>query len=73
MPIIELTTRITSKADGSSELEITAVDLEATSRVIHEAKLCFDDVQDAHVVSLKAHAVGARNGTERMAHAGSDG
>ena len=46
MPTIELSTRITSKADGSSELEITAVDLEAKSKVIHEAKLCFDHVQD---------------------------
>jgi hypothetical protein len=73
MPIIELTTSITSKTNGSFELGIVAVDLEASCKVIHEAKLCFDDVEDALVVSLKAHEVGARNGTERMAHVGSDG
>ena len=73
MPVIELKTSITSKADGSVELAITAVDLEAKSKVIHEANLCFDDVQDAHVASLKFHSVDPRQVSERMAHVGSDG
>ena len=73
MPIIELTTSITSKADGSSELEIIAVDLEASCKVIHEATLAFDDVQDAHGVSIKFHSVDPRQGSERIAHVGSDG
>ena len=73
MPIIGLTTGITGKADGSFELEVAAVELEEKSKPIHQAELCFDDVQDAHVAPLKFHSVDPRQGSERMAHVGSQG